>query len=480
MLDENLPTFYFRQSDNPLSSLLYFTQNGSEPTAEYSLQKVDPALPQAKNKYAVALGDAATQGVIFAEVLIEPEFTQPSLSAAEIRAQNGVQLPPVPLIPDAFTIQLYNPDQQVVVRGEKSTWTGKESWEFEMPQQSFRMPSTSKLDRQQSSPDASILTPKITFKWKRDSKFSKDMTCYMTGKSVGGRKSKDPDITVALCKNARQQSVTIYEPNLQRVEVEDRKGLELVLLLGAEVIREIYLFPSRDSFNLNGAAPNRRKNSRPTPASTSPQPNSFAMTSAIGNAPPAKANSPVTQQSTSPHDSRAKLDAEAETRRLQALAQQEEREREKRDRAEQKRIKRMLEEEEKERRRREAEIEKETDRLRREFGMEGQDFGPKPNLPPRPTATPGPSNHAGPSHPMLHLQRPVPPPRPLSAEPRPRPNPSGCGSWFLGATMGPGGHPPQNYGGPQPNPQPNPQPKPGRRRRSDEGGKIFKKKSTFF
>ncbi len=137
-------TFYFRQpSDNALFTNLYFTQNGSEPNAEYTLQKLDPTLPQAKNKYAIALGDAGAQGVIFAEVLIEPEFQQPSLSAAEIRARNGAPVAPAPIVPESFTVQLYNPDQQIVVRGEKSTWMGRESFEFEIPQQTFRMPSAS-------------------------------------------------------------------------------------------------------------------------------------------------------------------------------------------------------------------------------------------------------------------------------------------------------------------------------------------------
>ncbi|KAI1102820.1 hypothetical protein F4804DRAFT_311792 [Jackrogersella minutella] len=454
MLDENLPTFYFRHSsNNPLLSILYFTQNGSEPAAEYSLQKINPDLPQSKNKYAVALGDAGIQDVIFGEVTIEPEFQQPTLSAAEIRQQNGVPPLPVPLIPDGFTIQLYNPEQQVSVKGEKSTWTGKESWDFEMPQQSFRMPSVSKIDREQTNPVTSSLTPKITFKWKRDSKFSKDMTCYMTGTSVNGRKSKDPDITIALYKHAREPSVTIYEPNLQRVEIEDRKGLEVVLLLGAEVIREIYLFPNRDSFNIAGA-PSRRKNSRPTPtpapvSSLSPTP---MMTSALGNMPPpAASTSPVTQQPTPPSDARL----EAETKRLQAAMQQERREREKQERAEQRRIKRMLEdEEERERQRRDAEVALETERLRKQFGMQGQDFGPKPNLPPRP-------------HLPSQLQPPIPPPRPVSAEPRP--HGGGFGNWFHGLGTSPG-MPQGGYGQ-----------QPGRRRGgSADEGKMQKKKSTFF
>ncbi|KAK5629645.1 hypothetical protein RRF57_005360 [Xylaria bambusicola] len=453
MLDENLPTFYFRQpSDNSLSTNLYFTQNGSEPVAEYTLQKLDPTLPQAKNKYAIALGDASAHGVIFAEVLIEPEFQQPSLSAAEIRARNGAPTTPVPIIPESFTVQLYNPDQQVIIRGEKSMWMGKESFEFEIPQQTFRMPSASQIDRQQNNPVANSLTPKIMFKWKRESKFSKDMTCYMTGRSVGGKKSKEPDITVALYKHGREKAVTIYEPNLQRVEVEDRKGLEIVLLLGAEVIREIYLTPSRDSFNVGGVPPSKRKNSKPlgnTPGS--PNPDVYVMTSGIGAAVPATVNSPTAQQSTQPTNS---LD---------------EREREKRDKAEQKRIKKMLEDEERERRKRDAEVEKETERLRKEFGMEGQDFGSKPNLPPRPG--PVASGSAGPSRPALHLQTPAPPPRPLSAGPRP----AGHGSWFSGPAMGPGMPPqPAFYGPPQP------QPKPGRRRGGSGDGKIHKKKSTFF
>ncbi|KAL7626905.1 hypothetical protein AAE478_003679 [Parahypoxylon ruwenzoriense] len=456
MLDENLPTFFFRHSsNNPLLSVIYFAQNGSEPAPEYSLQRINPALPESKNKYAVALGDAAIQDVIFAEVLIKPELQRPALSAAEARQQNAAPPLPVPLIPDGFTIQLYNPEQQVVVKGEKSTWTGKESWEFEMPQQSFRMPSASKVDRQQNDPIASSLTPKIMFKWKRDSKFSKDMTCYMTGTSVGGKKSKDPDITIALYKHGREPGLTIYEPNLQRVDLEDRKGLEIVLLLGAEVIREIYLFANRDSFNIVGSVPNGRKNSRPTVApSISP---THVMSGAIGNLPPAKANSPIAQQPTSPVDT--------ETKRLQTLVQQEEREREKRDREEEKRTRKMLEEEEKERRRRDAEVAKETERLRKEFGLEGQDFGPKPNLPPRP--------NAGPSRPQVpQLQVPIPPSRPSSAGPRP--HAGGFGSWFHSLGPTPGAPWPQNYGPPQP----------GRRRGgsadSNNSNKMQKKKSTLF
>ncbi|OTA91613.1 hypothetical protein M434DRAFT_397127 [Hypoxylon sp. CO27-5] len=464
MLDENLPTFFFRRSsDNALLKLLYFTQNGSEPAPEYSLQKIDPDLPQSRNKYAVALGDASFQDVIFAEVCIEPEFQQPTLSAAEARQANGAPPLPVPLIPDGFTIQLYNPEQQVAMKGEKSTWTGKESWEFEMPQHSFPLPSSSRIDREQTNTAASTLSPKILFKWKRDSKFSKDMTCYMIGTSVGGRKSKDPDITVAMYKHGRESSVTIYEPNVRRLNIEDRKGLEVVLLLGAEVIREIYLSPNRDSFNIAGA-PSRRKNSRPTPTSSASPTHTHFMTSALGDVPPPATTSPITQQPTPPID--------AETKRVQAFVEQEQREREKRDRAEQKRIKKMLEEEERERKRRDAEVAKETERLRKQFGMAGQDFGPKPNLPPRPTMGAGPGSQ---------LQLPVPPPRPLSAEPRPHHGGGGFGGWFHGLGTSPGAPMGQGYGYGYGYGNGNAGPSSGRRRvGSADSGKMQKKKSTFF
>jgi hypothetical protein len=483
MLDENLPTFFIKHSsEHPLSSVVYFTQNGSEPAPEYTFKKPDPALPLSKNKFAVGLGDACSQDVIFGEVLVEPEWQQPTLSAAEIRAQNGATPPLLPLIPDGFTIQLYNPDQQIPVKGEKSTWTGKESWEFEMPQQSFRMPSSSQLDRQQNDPAASDIAPKIMFRWKRDSKFTKDMTCYMCGKSLGGKKSKEPDITIAMYKQGKEPAVTIYEPNLQRVEVEDRKGLEVTILLSADVIRELYLFPSRESFNIDGLASNtKRKNSRPIPGGASPpklqtppahantMSGAFTMSGAMSNTapPPPRVSSPGAQQSARPPNARSQWEIDAETKRLQALTQQEQREREKHEKAEQKRIKRMLEEEERERKRREAEVNKETERLRKQFGLQGQDYPPRhPSLPPRPAASAGPSNSA---HPTT-LQPVQPPPRPVSAGPSNR-----FSSWWQGPAMSPGVIPP----GYMPPPQ-QPPSMPPRRRSAEAQNKLPKKRSVFF
>jgi hypothetical protein len=146
--------------------------------------------------------------------------------------------------------------------------------------------------------------------------------------------------------------------------------------------------------------------------------------------------------------------------------QQEDREREKRDKAEQKRIKKMLDDEDRERKRRDAEVAKETERLRKEFGMQGQEYSNKPNLPPRPAQNSRPQ-----------LQPPgtwngvAPPARPVSAGPS-----QGFNNWFHGSGAGSAGPPPQNYGAPQ-----QPQHNQGRRRGgSADGNKIQKKRSLFF
>lgn len=436
MLDENLPTFQFRQSsDNPLNSIVYFTRNGSEPTPEYVFKRAHPSTnPAASKKYAVGLTDPYAPDVVYAEVVVSPEWQQPTLSAAEVRAQqaqNTAARPAlVPLIPDSFTIQLYDPDQAVTVKYIPGSLTKTETWEFEMLSQSFKMPSASQLDRQNGDEPVVDFRPRNMFKWKKDGRLTKDMTCYNVGKSVGKHKSKDPDITVALFKQGRETAVTVYEPNLQRIEMEDRKGLDIVLVIGAEVIRDLYLSPEKrpDLFNIGGAgapvvmANGRRKNSKPTPpqAGIGRAPTagpSTVMSGALSAAPAAISTANVGSYSSAAYSSSKPSAAQidAETERLRAQVEREERvqmekearERERRDKEEQKRIERMLKEEEKERRRREADVAAETERLKKMYGTQGQDL---------------PSNRpSGPSQP--HHQHSTswsfgaPPARPLSAGP---------------------------------------------------------------
>ncbi|KAF1937803.1 hypothetical protein EJ02DRAFT_469430 [Clathrospora elynae] len=264
MLDENLPTFFLKAATDKLKhhESYYFTQNGSEPDAQYALDHVDPATHAAKNTYAVALFDARNPEILYGEVLAQPGWSHPTLSQEEIRKNGGVPPPPQPIYPTEFAIQLYNPDSQVVVKHATAKWSSTVSWEFSLPQVTFRTPSSSDLDRTQRDPAADANTPRVNFAWRKEGRLGKDMTCYMTGKSTDptgkkAKKSKDPDIAVALFSAMKE--LTIMEPNLYRIEIEDYKGLEVALLLGAAVIRDLFFSDLNEQFHVNSA--NVRKNS---------------------------------------------------------------------------------------------------------------------------------------------------------------------------------------------------------------------------
>ncbi|CAH0015809.1 unnamed protein product [Clonostachys rhizophaga] len=396
MLDENLPTYRSRvSSDNPLNSILYYTHNGSEARPEYLLKR--PAPGQAPNQYALGLFDVQYSSVVYAEVLVKPDWTQPTLSAAEVRA-NGGNAVALPVVPHSFSVSLYNPDQSITVRYQTSSWS-KDAWEFEVPETSFKTPSASKIDQDAATPVLADLIPRLNFHWKRDSRMNRDMTCYMSGRTVGGKKAKEPDITVALFQAGKTEgAVAIYEPNMNRVEVEDRKGLELVLLLSAEVIRDLYLSPKSDPFNTAGSA---APSAAGVKAGKAPRKNSsppLAMSGALNSATPASPQQQSQQQfappSRPPPQDARRAEIDAESKRLQKLVAEEKamsRDRERQDREEQQRIREMLEREEREEKeRRQREVDAETERLRREYGVEqpgrnGARSPPSPALPPRRT-----------------------------------------------------------------------------------------------
>jgi hypothetical protein len=434
MLDENLPTFFIKpQSDNSRHSTIFLGQGGHDLQPEYTLKRPDPNHIAAKNCYAIALYDSYNPEILFAEVLVQPEWTAPTLSQAETRANNGVTPSPVPVVPNSFVIQLYNPDQQVVVRHHAGSWNSSEKWEFEMPSVTFRQPSVAALDRIQSDPAALDVTPKISFKWKRDGKLSKDLTLFLAGKSTEGKKSREPDITVAMCRHGKQ--VTVYEPNMQRVEVEDLKGLEVVMLLGAMVIRDIFFNVSREMFNISSSPPATRTNSSgavPIPA-TNGRPSASSSSAAnvtMAGALPIPATSSVLATPSGPAIPPPKPtrppqpEVDAATAALVAQLAAEEQERERQFQKEQKRIKKMLEEEERARRKRELEVERETERLRREYGLQGQGQGQgqqahAPLMPPRPSTGPRPSSSPG--------EYPPPPAQQQSSSPS-----NGHSSWWSG------------------------------------------------
>ena len=429
MLDENLPTFVIKpSSDKPKQKSTYlFSQHGSEFQPAYTLKHPDPVHHDSKNRYAAAIYDAYNPEVLYAEVLLIPEWTQPTPSTEQIRLNGGVPPPPEPVLPTAFTIQLYNPDQQVVVTQKPGSWGSAPTWSFEMPSQSFRTPSASTLDRTQDDPLASEITPKVNFKWKKDSKLSKDLVCFLSGVSTNPdgskKKSKEPDITVAIFKALKE--MTLYEPNLQRVDLEDMKGFEVVLLLGAAVLRDVYFGQIKETFNIGSSA------------ATSTKPNlSAAVGGPSGGAPGRPIPSapgvavPVRDPRIPPTDPRSQWEIDAETARLKRIAMEEERNRRKTEEAEQKQIKKMLEQEEEETRRKQAEIDRETERLRLLYGQEDQSA--RPALPIRPAAQHGdPQRHSfGPgqsayeqNQPYFHPQQQ---PHPYFGEP---PSPWGGGGY---------------------------------------------------
>ncbi|KAK5166934.1 uncharacterized protein LTR77_007663 [Saxophila tyrrhenica] len=428
MLDENLPAFILKPSSTGVKHHrdFYLAQHGNDPVPSYSLQHADPASPSPahKNCYGAALFDAYNPEVLFGEVLARPGWTQPTLSAEEARRQGGVAPPPQPIIPTEFAVQLYEPDQQIRVSIKSSTF-GSDSYEFSLPETAFRTPSSSTLDHGQSDPASLNITPRINFVWRKESKLNKDLTCYMTGKStdVKSKKSKrDPDIAIALWRSMRE--LTIYEPNLARIGLEDPKGLEVTLLLSAVVIRDLY-FSSKDQlpelFNISDMGARKlssggRKLSNPRTAQAAAVPPNALHSQPPKNSVPqqtpneAKRTSLPRLQTTPPHsrqpsnqpppmaDLRAQWELDAETARLKAEQRAEQeaearaaaarrKQREREDEAERRRLQRMVDEEAKAAQKKQVEIDRETDRLRKLYGVK-----PLPNSQQQPQRPPANSS----------------------------------------------------------------------------------------
>ncbi|KAF2117307.1 hypothetical protein BDV96DRAFT_490101, partial [Lophiotrema nucula] len=405
------PAFFLKGSPDGVKHYesFYFTQHGTEPDATYALKHLDPASNEAKNTYAAALFDSHSPEILYGEVLSKPGWTHPTLSQDEIRRNGGVPPPPQPIYPTEFAIQLYNPDQQILVKQQTSKWSGTVTYEFSMPQTTFRTPSISSLDRSQGDPGADAAVPRINFLWKKEGRIGRDMTCYLTGKSTDptgkkAKKSKEPDIALALFSGLKE--ITIMESHLYRVEMEDYKGLEVVLLLSAAVIKDMFYGNQRDVFHI--IDPNARKNSgglrgrkgssplaapNATPPVMTPQPQrsmqppKAVAISGLYNQPSPNAakrtSLPPLQTVNQRLDPRAQWEIDAETARLKAQVDAEAREqkrqedvarkaRRKAEAEELRKTQNFLEQEERARRHQEAErrrkqqaVDQETERLRR-------------------------------------------------------------------------------------------------------------------
>jgi hypothetical protein len=330
-----------------------------------------------------------------------PEWTQPTLSQEEIRRNGGVPPPPQPILPNKFVVQLYNPDQQVMVEHHPSTWNSVQHWDFSMPTQTFRQPSTSTLDRSQNDPALSEATPQVEFRWKREGKLSKDLLCNLNGRknSDKGRKHKEPDIPMAFFRNLKE--MTLYAPNLARVDMEDPKGFEIVLLLSAVTIKDVYFASMKEAFNINeagrvralSAPPNHRSTSDPTTMTTRPLHTAPSNTLPHRSQRPSLSvqtptNSNIYPDRPPPTDPRTQWEIDAETIRLKKQVEAEEKERKKREAYELKHVRRMVEEEERIARKKQEEIDRETERLRKEYEAEQRRVAKQtgmrpPNLPPR-------------------------------------------------------------------------------------------------
>lgn len=181
------------------------------------------------------------------------------------------------------------------------------------------------------------------------------------------------------------KDLLLYQPNMHRVEVEDFKGLELILILGAAVIKDIFFNGNREMFNIHAPNTNRKRSGsgpvlKARRSSLSlPLISATTMTGGLSSSPPAMGNVPESQifpnasrrrsSRPPPTDPRTQWEIDQETARLKTMVEAEERDRDLADRLETERIKKMLESEEKESRRREAEIAKETERLRKKYGV---------------------------------------------------------------------------------------------------------------
>lgn len=286
-------------------------------------------------------------------------------------------------------VRLYNPSQQIKVTQKLGSWSSAPTWYFELPQRTFREPSASAIDHAQKEPAASELTPRICLKWKKDSKFNKDMTCYLSGSTMNvdgtRRKNREPDITVAIFYGLKQ--MILYEPNLQRVEMEDIKGLEIVLLFSATVIRDVYFGSIQQAFTLDEQA-GRRRGSETTGGSfeaLDPGTRSNALLSKstqqvdLANVTSSAANVPTKALPLPGTASQSLNDVVKARRRKESEGKEKEiRRRHK----EEKETRKLLEAEERARLRRQAEIDKETDRLKRIY------LGSDQSAPRLPTRTP--------------------------------------------------------------------------------------------
>ena len=304
---------------------------------------------------------------------------------------------------------------------------------------------------------------------------------------------------MALFRNFKE--ITIYEPNLTRIDIEDPKGFEVVMILGAVVIREVFNCNLREAFNISDVSgvvaaaggvsnlvpqsPQRRH--RHSVSGVVPSNNLSPVSSSSHQQPPVSAQLP-------PMDPRTQWELDAEEARLKKQVEREERERRRADAAETERVKKMLKDEERRARERQKEIDRETERLKKIYGREEKQS--LAQLKTRPPALPNRHSY----QPTPQIQTSVLPVTAFPPAPVQRPH-SAAPSPYIASNLQPYPNQPQGsflspYGAPQPpsgdlNGHAHPEssnthtvaPKKSFWRMkggNDEGNRLTKQKSTVF
>lgn len=257
----NVPSAFLythvKPKEEPHIVTLSYTVSGSEPQAIYTLTRS----PTLRNTYSLTLSDASFPSIHYAHLTTALEF-----------AATTPPDPPKPLLPKSFTLNLLNPTSTVTISLLHTTLRGN-FWEFTLPKQSFTPPSASRIDTHYTAPPSTHLT----FRWRKEGSAltRRQLRCSLVspGNLPGAKRNAgaaEPDIPLAMYSGlaSTRGELTIYESNLARVELEDMKGLEMVLLISARVINDIHFVPTAQSFNTALPAPDRY----PTPAPAAPIP----------------------------------------------------------------------------------------------------------------------------------------------------------------------------------------------------------------
>ena len=359
----------------PTTTKVTFKANGSPVQQLYTLAR-DPG---PADTYAVSLLDAHFPTIRYST--LTTVLTPPPAS------DNGGPL----LLPRTFTVHLFAPDSSITVELH-SPRLGGNHWDFALPQHSFPPPSQSAVDATYAPPVVEMLR----FRWRKEGGIlsRSQLRCSLV------HNGDEPDTVLAMYAGvgdkAGRGELVVYESNFRRVEMEDLKGLEMVMLVSARAINDIWFLPTAISFNAalgisngsgtsantgnassasntgiagNAAATNGRQRGRgmsaPLPLNPHDQhPNSFQPAAAAAAAAAEPKKPAVDLQKQRLQEAEKRRLQEAEKRRVEA-------ERQRAIEDEQAAIRRMLAEEEaRERARRQALVDAETEHLRRVYASE--------------------------------------------------------------------------------------------------------------